>query len=71
MKLSRRGILQLAIVPTLLSRAEAADLAATTSRVYPGPDGKLVYVPDQQGDMSMTRPTPAMEAVASRSRRLR
>lgn len=50
MKLSRRGILQLAVVPTLLSRAEAADLAPTTSRVYPGADGKLVYVPDEQGD---------------------
>ena len=50
MKLSRRGILQLAVAPTLLSRAQAADLAPTASRVYPGADGKLVYVPDEQGN---------------------
>ena len=50
MKLSRRGILQMAVAPTLLSPAHAADLAPTTSRVYPGPEGKLVYVPDEQGN---------------------
>ena len=50
MKISRRSIFLLALAPTLLSRARAADLAPTASRVYPGPDGKLVYVPDQQGD---------------------
>ena len=51
MKLSRRGILQLAVAPTLLSAARAEDMAPTASRVYPGADGKLVYVPDAQGNM--------------------
>jgi hypothetical protein len=49
---SRRNILQLAIAPALLSRTQAQgqDIAPTASRVYPGPDGKLVYVPDEQGN---------------------
>ena len=55
MKVSRRGVLQLAMAPTLLSSAQAAelgsDLPATASRVYPGPDGRLVYVPDAQGNV--------------------
>jgi hypothetical protein len=53
MKLSRRKILQLAAAPALLSpfqAARAADLAPTASRIYPGADGKLVYVPDAQGN---------------------
>ncbi len=53
MKLSRRSILQLAAAQTLVSRlslARAADLAPTASLVYPGVDGKLVYVPDELGD---------------------
>ena len=50
MKLSRRGILQLAAAPTLLSAARAEDLAPATSRIYPGADGKLVYIPDEQGN---------------------
>ena len=50
MKLSRRGILQLAVAPTLLSAARAEDMAPTASRVYPGADGKLDYVPDAQGN---------------------
>lgn len=50
MKLSRRGILQLAAAPTLLSAARAEDLAPTTSRIYPGADGKLAYIPDEQGN---------------------
>jgi hypothetical protein len=45
-------MLQLAIAPALLSRArgQVQDLAPTVSRIYPGPDGKLVYVPDEQGN---------------------
>ncbi len=51
MKLSRRGILQFAAVAPLASRAWGMDLPPTTSRVYPGTDGKLVYVPDEQGNI--------------------
>src|SRR5688572_21149590 len=49
---SRRSILQLAIAPALLSRGRAArqDLPPTVSRVYPGLDGKLAYVADEQGN---------------------
>ena len=50
--ISRRSILQLAIAPALLARtrSQAQDLAPTVSKVYPGPDGKLVYVADEQGN---------------------
>lgn len=50
--LSRRSILQLAIAPALLSRGRAQlhDLPPTASRIYPGADGRLVYVPDEQGN---------------------
>jgi len=51
MRISRRAILQVAAASTMLSRARAADLAPTASRVYPGVDGKLVYVPDDQGNL--------------------
>jgi len=47
---SRRKILQLAMAPALLTRARVQDLAPTVSKVYPGGDGKLVYVPDEQGN---------------------
>ena len=50
-EISRRNILQLAIAPALLSRAQVEDLAPTVSRVYPGADGKLVYVPDESGNV--------------------
>ena len=50
MPLSRRRFLQLAAVPALLSRPQIQDLAPTASRVYPGVDNKLVYVPDEQGN---------------------
>ena len=33
-----------------MAAARADDLAPTVTRVYPGPDGKLVYVPDEQGN---------------------
>src|SRR5687768_17111933 len=49
-KVSRRGILQMAAAPALLSRGQIGDMAPTVSRVYPGPDGRLVYVPDEQGN---------------------
>jgi hypothetical protein len=48
--LSRRSILQLALAPAFLSRGQAQDLAPSVSRLYPGVDGKLVYVPDEQGN---------------------
>ena len=55
---SRRKMLQSAIAmtmaPTALAAAQDADavpdLAPTVSRVYPGTDGRLVYVPDEQGN---------------------
>ena len=45
-------MLRLAAEPALLGRAGAQDrdLAPTVSRVYPGADGKLVYVADEQGN---------------------
>ena len=44
MAVSRRRLLQLALAPALLSRANAQvpDLAPTASRIYPGADGRLV-----------------------------
>jgi hypothetical protein len=50
MALSRRSVLQMALMPALLPRPQVQDLAPTTSRVYPGVDNKLVYVPDEQGN---------------------
>jgi hypothetical protein len=46
-------MLQLAVAPAFLPRVRAQDgeLAPTVSRVYPGADGKLVYVPDEQGNI--------------------
>jgi hypothetical protein len=40
----------MALVPALLPRQQLQDLAPTASRVYPGFDNKLVYVPDEQGN---------------------
>jgi hypothetical protein len=50
---SRRRLLQLAVAPAFLSRAhaQAQDLAPAVSRIYPGGDGRLVYVPDEQGNI--------------------
>ena len=52
MTISRRTILQLAMTPALLPQTSAAaqDLEPTTSKVYPGPSGRLVYVPDDLGN---------------------
>ena len=53
MAVSRRTLLQLAMAPAVLAqtRAIAQDLDPTVSRVYPGPAGRLVYVPDEQGNI--------------------
>ena len=52
MAVSRRTLLQLAMAPAVLAqtRATAQDLDPTVSKVYPGPSGRLVYVPDEQGN---------------------
>ena len=52
-EISRRTILQLAMTPALRSqtRGAAQDLEPTTSRLYPGPSGRLVYEPDGQGNI--------------------
>lgn len=49
---SRRSLLQLAVSPAFLSRrpAQFQDLPPTVSRIHPGVDGKLVYVPDEHGN---------------------
>src|SRR5271157_2437503 len=51
MDLSRRRMLQMALAPAAVTGAQGDDLAPTVSRVYPGSDGKLVYVPDEQGNI--------------------
>ena len=51
MNTSRRRLLELAIaMPVFISQARAADMAPTTSRVYPGIDGRLNYQPDEFGN---------------------
>jgi hypothetical protein len=52
MAVSRRRLLQLGLAPALVARANAQvpDLAPTASRIYPGADGRLVYVADEQGN---------------------
>ena len=40
----------MAVAPAALAGAQVEDLRPTVSRVYPGADGKLVYVPDEQGN---------------------
>ena len=52
MAVSRRTLLQLAMAPAVLAqtRATAQDLDPIVSRVYPGPSGRLVYIPDEQGN---------------------
>jgi hypothetical protein len=50
MEISRRTLLQSAAVPALLPWFRWPEIQPTTSRVYPGVDGKLVYVPDEQGN---------------------
>src|SRR5512134_2534880 len=47
---SRRRMMQMAMAPAAVAGAQVADIPPTVSRVYPGSDGKLVYVPDEQGN---------------------
>jgi hypothetical protein len=47
---SRRRMLQLALAPAAVVGAQVADIPPTVSKVYPGSDGTLVYVPDEQGN---------------------
>jgi hypothetical protein len=48
---SRRTILQMALAPAFLPRLlRVPDLDPTASLVHPGVDGRLVYVPDDQGN---------------------
>jgi hypothetical protein len=51
-QVSRRGLLQLAAAPAFFSpaRTQAQDLGPTASRVLAGADGRLIYVPDEQGN---------------------
>jgi len=42
--------LQLAALPAFLARPQVQDLAPTASRVYPGVENKLAYIPDDQGN---------------------
>lgn len=52
MSLTRRRLLQFTMAaPTIVSAVHAQDLAPGTSRVHPGPDGRLRYVPDEQGNV--------------------
>ena len=52
MAVSRRTLLQLAMAPAVLAqtRATAQDLDPIVSRVYPGPSGRLSYIPDELGN---------------------
>lgn len=48
--ISRRRLMQIALAPATLAGAQVADLPPTVSRVYPVADGRLEYVPDEQGN---------------------
>ena len=61
-EVSRRKVLQLAMAPALLLPRQMQDLAPTASKVYPGSDGKLVYVPDEEAPAA----EPADEAFTAR-----
>ena len=50
-EVTRRNILQMAMMPALLRQSQVGDMPPTVSKVYPGPDGKLVYVPDDKGNI--------------------
>jgi hypothetical protein len=51
MNLSRRRmLLQMALAPAAVAGSQIVDIPPTVSKVYPGTDGKLVYVPDEQGN---------------------
>src|SRR5512136_784419 len=48
--LSRRMLMRMALAPAAVAGAQVADIPPTVSKIYPGTDGKLVYVPDEQGN---------------------
>ncbi len=48
---SRRKLMRMALAPAAVAGAQIADLPPSVSRVYPGEDGKLAYVPDEQGNV--------------------
>jgi hypothetical protein len=50
-EVTRRDILQMAMMPALLTQLRVGDMPPTVSKVYPGPDGKLVYTPDDRGNI--------------------
>jgi hypothetical protein len=50
-EVTRRNMLQMAIAPALVSRVQVGDMPLTVSKVFPGPDGALVYVPDDKGNI--------------------
>jgi len=43
-------MMRIALAPAAVAGAQVADIPPTVSRIYPGLDGKLVYVPDEQGN---------------------
>jgi pectin methylesterase-like acyl-CoA thioesterase len=43
-------LMGMALAPAALAGAEVEDIRPTVSKIYPGDDGKLVYVPDDQGN---------------------
>jgi hypothetical protein len=52
MSLSRRRLLQIAMAaPAFMAQARAQDLGSEVSLVHPGLDGRLRYVPDEQGNV--------------------
>ena len=62
---SRRRLLQLAMAPAFLSRAtRRRRTSPAVSRIYPGGDGRLVYVPDEQGNIIHDALTPDTAAAA-------
>lgn len=48
--LSRRGAMRLAVTPAVVAALRADDLAPTATRVHPDTDGRLAYLPDEQGN---------------------
>src|ERR1035438_352330 len=43
-------MMRIALAPAAVAGAQVPDIPPTVSKVHPGPDGKLVYVPDEQGN---------------------
>src|SRR4051812_1335103 len=49
MNVSRRKLMQIALAPAAIGAAQQ-DLPPTVSRVFPGSDARLNYLPDEQGN---------------------